>query len=118
MNKVTIQTDKQGELKCENNFTAMIGITEEENGNRAECIVVGEGKGKRIMDSLGAGVGQIFMSMLEMTPDEYKDHVAKIFFESFGRSVSEYRKKKEEKDKEMKEVLNEILRKAEEKVHG
>lgn len=116
MNKVTIQTDKQGELKYENNFTAMIGITEEENGNRADCIVVGEGKG--IMNSLGAGVGQIFMSMLEMTPDEYKDHVAKRFFEGFGRSVSEYRKKKEEKDKEMKEVLNEILRKAEEKVHG
>lgn len=49
MNKVTIQTDKQGELKCENNFTAMIGITEEENGNRAECKSGGKGSWLRLL---------------------------------------------------------------------
>ena len=116
MNKVTIQTERQGELKFKNELVAMIGITEEGEGHKAECIVVGDGKG--IMSTLGMGTGQIFMTMLEEIPDKYKDKVAETFFEGFAHGIKEYRKKKEAKGEEMKEVLNEILRKAEEKVHG
>lgn len=108
MNRVTIRTDNNKEKEFENNFVAMISITEKNGRNEAE--VIAAGSGKDIIETLGISTANLIMAMAKG-----EDDIMRLFLAEFLKGVNQY---KERERKETREVLNEILRKGEEKVHG
>ena len=108
MNRVTIRTDDNKEKEFENNFVAMISITEKNGRNEAEVIASGSGKG--IIETLGISTANLIMEMAKG-----ETGIVSLFLAEFFEGLNQYR---ERERKETREVLNEILRKAEEKVHG